>query len=260
MERTCLDCQTMLTGHSKSIRCPKCAPIHRQLTKFGKRATILTFTCALCDATFQDYESNRKSAKHGVHFCSPKCRAAWVGVHNSIRRGGDGFRRTKKEKDANYYRRNATKIRNTVRARYAANKNIILENLSKRDKVRKLEIVEAYGGKCACCAESHFEFLTIDHINGDGAAHRREVGKDTHKIYADLKKRGFPQDNYRLLCFNCNLAMGCYGYCPHNPEIMRQTFDKRPKKPGRPRVIVSVPSRKDYTTLPLFAGTSSPDV
>ena len=30
----------------------------------------------------------------------------------------------------------------------------------------KERIIEAYGGKCECCGESIFEFLTIDHRNG----------------------------------------------------------------------------------------------
>lgn len=41
------------------------------------------------------------------------------------------------------------------------------------DKLRK-NIYDAYGGAfCACCGENQQEFLSIDHINGNGNEHRR---------------------------------------------------------------------------------------
>jgi hypothetical protein len=27
---------------------------------------------------------------------------------------------------------------------------------------------------------------------------------------------------YRVLCHNCNMALGFYGYCPHHPERSEQ--------------------------------------
>lgn len=29
--------------------------------------------------------------------------------------------------------------------------------------------------------------------------------------------QGYPKDRYRLLCYNCNCAIGARGYCPHKP-------------------------------------------
>lgn len=40
-------------------------------------------------------------------------------------------------------------------------------------------ILNHYGGvppKCACCGENHVEFLSVDHINGGGNKHRKEIG------------------------------------------------------------------------------------
>ena len=73
-----------------------------------------------------------------------------------------------------------------------------------QSKKRKLEVIEAYGGKCVLCGETHWEFLTIDHINGGGSEHRRNIGATT--IYIWLKKQGYPQKEYRLLCANCNCS------------------------------------------------------
>lgn len=80
-----------------------------------------------------------------------------------------------------------------------------------KTKLRK-ELLAAYGGKCACCGETTEEFLELDHINGDGAKQRKEVGRDICRI---LKKLGYPKKEYRLLCANCNHSFGMKGYCPH---------------------------------------------
>ena len=78
----------------------------------------------------------------------------------------------------------------------------------------KAEMYEAYGGAlCQCCGESHEEFLTIDHIEPVGASpHKTRCGVG---LYRWLKKHGFPA-GFRVLCMNCNFAMGQYGYCPHH--------------------------------------------
>ena len=77
----------------------------------------------------------------------------------------------------------------------------------------KISAFENYGGVfCACCGESHQEFLTIDHINNDGAQHRRD--EKIINIYRWLKKQNYPE-GFRVLCFNCNAAYGLFGYCPH---------------------------------------------
>lgn len=79
-------------------------------------------------------------------------------------------------------------------------------------KLRK-EFIAAYGSKCACCDETISEFLTLDHVNGGGNKHRRLIG--TNNLYTTLKKVGWPQDEYRLLCMNCNWAGRGGKICPH---------------------------------------------
>ena len=80
------------------------------------------------------------------------------------------------------------------------------------------DIVRAHYGKvCACCGESNEKFLTIDHMDGNGAAHRRQLkhwGSGV-QFYRWLVKQGLP-DGYRTLCFNCNAAVGVKGACPHS--------------------------------------------
>lgn len=84
----------------------------------------------------------------------------------------------------------------------------------------KLQVIREYGGCCECCGEDHLEFLTIDHISGDGKTHRRQLGGyGGIAVYRWLRKKGFPKDNFRLLCLNCNWARGNRGYCPHEASV-----------------------------------------
>jgi len=78
---------------------------------------------------------------------------------------------------------------------------------------RKREAFDAYGGPvCVCCKEDEYDFMTIDHINGGGGAHRKEIGN--YSIYFWLKKNGYPP-GFQVLCFSCNFAKGHFGMCPH---------------------------------------------
>jgi hypothetical protein len=85
----------------------------------------------------------------------------------------------------------------------------------------KMEVLLSYGGKCACCGATDFEFLSIDHINNDGAEHRRQMGafrSNSKNIYAWLKQHDYPE-GFQVLCMNCNCAKAWFGYCPHNDEV-----------------------------------------
>lgn len=77
------------------------------------------------------------------------------------------------------------------------------------------DIFNAYGKQCACCGESQKEFLTIDHINGDGAKHRRE--RNGSNLYVWLRQNDYPE-GFQTLCWNCNCAKHIYGICPHNKK------------------------------------------
>ncbi len=77
----------------------------------------------------------------------------------------------------------------------------------------------AYGGKCVCCGMDYLPVLVIDHKNGNGNKHRKEVtsGKAGVNFYRWLIKNNFPQE-FQILCQNCNWVKGTYGKCtiPHN--------------------------------------------
>jgi len=87
----------------------------------------------------------------------------------------------------------------------------------------KTECIQVYSNgtmKCACCGEDEFLFLTLDHINNDGAQHRLEVGKQS--IYRHLKSNGFPdKDRLQVFCMNCNYGKQLNkGVCPHKTRCL----------------------------------------
>lgn len=80
------------------------------------------------------------------------------------------------------------------------------------------ETFEVYGGACVCCGEHRKSMLTIDHVNGGGNKHRESLGMTAggYRFYGWLKRQGWPQDGYQLLCYNCNLSkVRNGGVCEH---------------------------------------------
>ena len=78
------------------------------------------------------------------------------------------------------------------------------KNMQKYKKNVKDMAFEAYGGyMCATCGEKREPCLTLDHIDNDGAAHRKAIGASSYKLYAWLKKHNYPP-MIQVLCRNCN--------------------------------------------------------
>jgi hypothetical protein len=82
---------------------------------------------------------------------------------------------------------------------------------------RRARVVAHYGGACACCGETTPEFLALDHIEGGGEQHRAQVGQGSNMVEW-LIKSGLPE-GFRVLCHNCNQAIGYYGACPHEQAL-----------------------------------------
>jgi hypothetical protein len=94
---------------------------------------------------------------------------------------------------------------------------------------RRAAVIAKYGGACACCGETRLEFLTIDHINGGGAEERGRTGTNFYITLHKAPKR----DDLRVLCMNCNWAIGMYGYCPHEQErAAAETVDFQEQRYG----------------------------
>jgi hypothetical protein len=113
---------------------------------------------------------------------------------------------------------------------YAKNKDAISTRRKAEHQIKRIErnartrelakqfrkdAIEHYGGNCACCGEATYEFLAIDHTDGNGNKHRKDnkinPGRSTYRW---LKMHSYPE-GFRVLCHNCNMSRGFYGYCPH---------------------------------------------
>jgi len=89
-----------------------------------------------------------------------------------------------------------------------------------KQQKKKLMVLSHYSPSgiplCTCCGESHLEFLCLDHINGGGEDHRRQIGHGD--LYFWILKNHFPT-GFQVLCHNCNFAKSAFGYCPHQKEV-----------------------------------------
>jgi len=92
-------------------------------------------------------------------------------------------------------------------------------------RLRK-EALDAYGAICTCCGETEELFLTFDHVNNDGADHRRSLGYGeengrggSSRTLKWMKDNNWP-DNMQVLCMNCNLGkQRNKGVCPHQIRV-----------------------------------------
>lgn len=150
--------------------------------------------------------------------CKPKnnlckeCNAAYMREYN--RRNNDRSRAQKRE----FYRKKKATNPEWVKAERK-------RSAESWHKLRR-EVFNAYGGmKCACCGETEESFLTLDHINNDGADHRRELSGKSGKvrglpgtIYSWAKRNNFPPV-FQVLCMNCNFSkFRNGGFCAHQSK------------------------------------------
>lgn len=162
--------------------------------------TVRIFNCQRCDVSFnQEIKRGRANI-----FCSAECRVLFYNEKQAARPARGLCRWCPNAPTPGHKMcEDCRVLKNTKGKVWAAN--------------TRLEVVTHYGGKCACpgCLESRIEFLALDHINGGGNKHRRDEKIGRMDMW--LKRNGFPS-GFRVLCHNCNMARGFYGYCPHEKE------------------------------------------
>ena len=132
---------------------------------------------------------------------------------------GQAYRKTHAEYAKEWRKRNKKQFHETQRRAYIS---------------VRLECLQHYSGKeipeCRCCGETIIEFLHLDHVAGDGAAHRRKIGmpqgvaEQKHRVNIGgnglpywLKKNNWPE-GFQVLCANCNVGKRIGKYCPHEIE------------------------------------------
>lgn len=125
-----------------------------------------------------------------------------------------------RKRSKKYYRAH----RGEKRAYRLANLDRIADMRRKRRIALRQETMNHYGGAiCACCGENDLRFLTIDHINNDGAIIRKRFGNRCGGTYTyELLRRLNWPDGIQVLCWNCNCGRAMNnGVCPHK-EILAE--------------------------------------
>lgn len=154
-------------------------------------------TCNHCKTIKEDTEFNKNQSRCRV--CSKAYYAA--------AKLKPGFAENRRVKSQEGYYRDVD----------ATRKRLAKHATGYRKKLRE-EFLAEYGGRCECCGISEPAFLSLEHKNKDGAAHRRSKWGNnrgnSHELLRDIKKQGWPKDIYGILCHNCNRA-SFYGICPH---------------------------------------------
>jgi hypothetical protein len=133
---------------------------------------------------------------------------------------------------ANYWK-HPEKARSEAVKRYHNNSESLLEKKRLRRAADRLSVLSHYSNgklECACCGEKTYWFLSLDHINNDGAKHRKNYG-GRKSFNADsfnrvLIKEGYPK-GIQVLCMNCNWGKRQNnGVCPHVSQKGSTTIPK----------------------------------
>jgi len=111
-----------------------------------------------------------------------------------------------------YYEKHKEQRRAEARARTPEARNKVYKKYYNK---LKTDLFYHYGNACICCRETEPMFLTVDHINNDGAQHRKTLGGTGSggHLYSWLRQNNYPK-GFQILCWNCNWAKG-QGGCPH---------------------------------------------
>ncbi len=198
--RNCKDCQVELcdinwsNGHQafNIDVCKKCCNIQAQINKRNYIGCKYCLDKLILGENWKEYYDNYK--RYICNICE-----------NKIQR----FSRNKKRRNLGIPKQ---KIYNDEQRRLARQMRSKIWSIEERQLC-----LNKYGSVCNCCGISDWPFLTIDHINNNGADHRRSLNKLSGvAFYRYLRENDYPTDNYQILCNNCNSAKGYHGFCPHS--------------------------------------------
>ena len=142
---------------------------------------------------------NKNLDEKNCGYCSP-CKSAYGVEWRRKKLASEPGYRERKNKEAAISR---SKHRDKINER---------QKLERR--LARVQVLEHYGSVCVCCGVTDFEFLAIDHVNGGGRQHYKQVGD----LVRWILKNDYPE-GFRILCHNCNQALGFYGACPHAISI-----------------------------------------
>lgn len=96
----------------------------------------------------------------------------------------------------------STKMAKTFKQYYHENRVELSAKAVERGRRLKVEVINAYGGRCRKCGFKDIRALCIDHVNAGGK--RDKYYGRGRAMYWFLKRSKYPP-GYQVLCANCNL-------------------------------------------------------
>ena len=91
------------------------------------------------------------------------------------------------------------------------------------------------GGVCVLCGEDELEFLTVDHVNGDGSEDR--ALRSRREIYISIVRDEAQRKKFRLLCRNCNSGDANKKVRESSPQSVHAMGGRPCSKCGRPKLV-----------------------
>lgn len=105
-----------------------------------------------------------------------------------------------------YYHKNHEKVSKKKEEYRKINREILNIKQKERNADKKLKILQEYCKDeipyCFGCGIEELSVLAIDHINDDGAEHRRNM--NSARLYGWLTTNNYPS-GFQVLCYNCNI-------------------------------------------------------
>lgn len=164
--------------------------------------------CTICQTEF--------NARCGAKICGlAACRTKRATAYSKRWRDAhrEHFRAQRRARFATFTEEQREQTREWKRQSTARHRESIAAWQAARYRRLRAQALAAYGNVCVCCGEAQYAFLALDHIGGGGRVHRKSVGNGA-SFFRWLEREGYPE-GFRVLCHNCNMAIGFYGQCPH---------------------------------------------
>lgn len=157
-------------------------------------------TCKKCGASkdlecFEVINKVKGWRRHECRECVSRRVKAWAETSK------DRIRENRKR----YHKENREKIIDRVNKWVSENPDKRRKNALAHYYRLQDAAIMAYGGyTCRWCGIDEPLVLSLDHIDNDGAEHRKKLGfKGGARLYNWLKQNGYPQ-GFQVLCMNCN--------------------------------------------------------
>ena len=138
----------------------------------------------------------------------------------------DGHKDKLKQKSQNYYLNNKERLCANA-SLYSKNNRVKCRawRIKSKNKLKAVVFAKYSDGdiKCKMCANKYIDILSIDHINGNGAEHRRQIGNSKgggYNFYQWLKKNNYPY-GFQVLCYNCQFRKKMIEMRPVNPTHLQ---------------------------------------